>query len=75
MLFYVFCRKPTKTWGEAKDWMKNEAGELKYWYKIGVETKLESPAPEKFQKRIGFWAGLFANELAKEKETPVVEPF
>jgi len=66
--------KPTKTWGEGKEWKKNEAGELSNWYKLGQVTELQAP-PEKFAKHIEFWKELYAKELAKEKETPEVDHF
>lgn len=44
-------------------------------YKLGENTKLVSPLPEELDKRLKFWKDLYTTELAKEKETPQVEPF
>lgn len=44
-------------------------------YKLGPVTELQSPAPEKFQKRVGFWLELFKKEMAKENQKPEVFHF
>lgn len=66
--------KPTKTFGEGKNWDKVDDGNPNKWYKLGPNTELK-PAPEHLTKRIEFWRDLFTEQLAKEKETPIVEPF
>jgi len=67
--------KPTKVWGEGKEWKRMEAGDPSKWYKIGEETFTHETAPEQFQARIGFQVELFNKELSKEKETPVGDEF
>jgi carboxylesterase type B len=67
--------KPTKTWGEGKEWKKNEAGQVDNWYKLGEVTELQSPAPEQFQKRVGFWVELFQKEMANENKNAEIESF
>ncbi|ODM94769.1 Esterase E4 [Orchesella cincta] len=62
--------KPTKVWGEGKEWKRMDAGDPSKWYKIGTETHFHTTAPEQFTPRIGFWIDIFNKELSKEKETP-----
>jgi bile salt-stimulated lipase len=67
--------KPTKTYGEGKVWEKIDDGNPNKWYKLGLQTELRNPPPEHLAKRVEFWKGLYSEQLAKEKETPIVEPF
>lgn len=67
--------KPTKLWGEGKTWESIEEGKPTNWYKLGMYTKVLNPPPEHLSQRLNFWKDLYNEQLVKEKETPVVEPF
>jgi len=57
--------KPTKTWGDAKEWKKVESVEKPQWYNINLETKMMEE-PEMFSKRVQFWHELYGDQLTPE---------
>jgi len=67
--------KPTKLWGDGKEWQNIEEGAPNKWYKLGMYTELKTSPPEKFVNRLKFWENLYNDQLKKEKETPIMEPF
>jgi hypothetical protein len=67
-------RKPTRTWGEGKEWKKVEDEDKPRWYNINLATKMMDE-PEKLTKRVQFWHDLYAEQLSSELAAPKDDSF
>lgn len=74
--------KPTKLFGDGKEWKKNEFSEKQKWLKMTDTTKLideatleGTPEIEEIQKRMDFWTKAIGEDLSPEVEKPALEKF
>jgi len=68
------CRKPTKIWGDAKEWKKIEKPEKMKLLLIDTKASIVEESQE-YQNRYEFWHKLAMEHMTENMKTPATEEF